>query len=60
MEGVVEWTEQERHARPDAAQLLALLRQAGDAVAQCVGECPLGMLAQSDAAPAETPRPGQP
>lgn len=57
MDGLVDWMQQRGRADSEALQLVARLRRAGDAVAQCMAECPVEVVLHEDALPG---RPGTP
>jgi hypothetical protein len=44
MELVIDWIDRQHAADPDALLLLADLKTAGNALVQCVGACPCGMV----------------
>jgi hypothetical protein len=48
MEHLVGWMEREGERHGQAMRLLTQLRQAGDALAQCLGACPLDIVIQED------------
>jgi hypothetical protein len=48
MEHLVGWMEREGERHGQAMWLLTQLRQAGDALAQCLGACPLDIVIQED------------
>lgn len=46
MDGLVGWMQQRGQVHSEALQLVVRLRQAGDAVAQCMAECPVDVVLQ--------------